>query len=110
MQISDATTTLNLTSVTGTGEFQVCNVGIQRILKHILRAEATKFLVEEVRAQVDRGVAAESIVLHPDLATLRNASCGWVLKAYLHFKERPELVLKVRVMMLSTAHPNGLTD
>ncbi|KAJ3566905.1 hypothetical protein NP233_g6700 [Leucocoprinus birnbaumii] len=76
-----------------TGKFQPNDVGIQRIVKHIIRQEASNYFMAQVKRHVDSGARGD-FTFNTDLPTLRNASVGWITKSFEYFKEHPELVLK----------------
>lgn len=70
------------------------DVGIQRILKHIIKCEAATYLMEQTRNQLKanpKGI----VVLPTELGPLHNASVSWVKKAYNYFTAHPEIVKQV---------------
>jgi hypothetical protein len=74
--------------------FQPCDVGLQRIFKHVIRQEASAFFVKEVQNQLAVGVPPEKLELSTSLPVLRNETPGWVAKAVDHLNAHPELVKK----------------
>jgi hypothetical protein len=80
--------------MTGTGKFQPNDVGIQRTLKHIITTEAADWFMEEAQKQL-RVNPNKPVQLPTAIGPLRNASVGWVCKAYDFFKKNPEIVKQV---------------
>jgi hypothetical protein len=74
--------------------FQPCDVGLQRIFKHVIRQEASAFFVKEVQNQLAAGVPPEKLELSSSLPVLRDETPGWVMKAVDYLNEHPELVKK----------------
>ncbi|KAJ3005260.1 hypothetical protein NUW54_g4424 [Trametes sanguinea] len=77
-----------------TGFFQPVDVGLQRIVKHIVKRAAVNFLVASATRKLMAGEKAADIALPTDLPTLRNASVAWLLDAYNYLKARPDIVKK----------------
>ncbi|KAF7969103.1 hypothetical protein HWV62_28306 [Athelia sp. TMB] len=63
-----------------TGVFQPCDVGIQHIMKHSFAQSCHCDIVEEVLAQVDRGVA--DITVSKAVGVLHNHTVTWLWEAY----------------------------
>lgn len=84
----------------GTGKFQPADVGIQHILKHIVRTACHEFLAKFAKNQALSGNAldAQMVSLPTDISTLRNASAGWIVDAFKYFKENPRAVCQVSVI------------
>lgn len=78
----------------GTGKFQLNDVGIQRIVKHIFQTAAANYLVEETWKQFTRNPGA-IVNLNFNIAPLRNATVEWGLSAYYYLKEHPQIVQQV---------------
>ncbi|CDO77467.1 hypothetical protein BN946_scf184902.g1 [Trametes cinnabarina] len=74
--------------------FQPADIGLQHIVKHIVKQSAVDFLVGSATQKLMSGQKASNVILPTDLPTLRNASIAWLLDAYNHLDERPELVWK----------------
>ncbi|KDQ16767.1 hypothetical protein BOTBODRAFT_106566 [Botryobasidium botryosum FD-172 SS1] len=78
-----------------TGLFQPCDVGIQRILKLVIKWAAHADIVNETLAMLDRGITPELIVLDKRVATMRDRSVRWVVEAHKALSNK-DLVKKVR--------------
>jgi len=84
----------------GTGKFQPADVGIQRILKHLIRTACHEFLAKFTEDQALSGntLDVQMVSLPTDIGTLRNASAGWIVDAFKYFKENPHVVCRVSVI------------
>ncbi|KAF8600459.1 hypothetical protein BDV93DRAFT_419443, partial [Ceratobasidium sp. AG-I] len=65
-----------------TGVGQPCDTGINRILKHRIKAACIDYLAKETERQLRAGVTPANVVLNTTVGTLRNASTGWLLSAW----------------------------
>jgi hypothetical protein len=65
-----------------TGLFQPCDVGIQRVFKHHIKAAAAEYFTSEIERIVGAGVAPEHI--RPDISVgiLRDQAPEWLVSAY----------------------------
>lgn len=78
-----------------TGEFHPCDVGIQRIFKHILRQAASEFFIKQVEDAIADGTASEDVRISTSFPLLRDQTPAWLRKAVEHFNvHNPGLVLK----------------
>jgi len=77
-----------------TGVFQPCDVGLQRVFKHIIRQKASEFFIGEVWDQLASGVSASEIKTSATLAPLRNQTICWVRTAVDYLNSQPALVHK----------------
>jgi hypothetical protein len=77
-----------------TGPFQVCDVGLQRILKLAIRQASHSDVVQETLTALESGISPEAIINDRSLPTLHNCSVNWLLKGF-HAINRPEIVQKV---------------
>jgi DDE superfamily endonuclease len=75
-----------------TGVAQPCDVGIQRLFKHITNQCFLEDIVNVTLTQIDQG--AETIDIDDRLPTLRDASTRWLWKAYESIN-KTEIVKKV---------------
>lgn len=74
--------------------FQPCDVGLQRVVKHIIRREASKFFVSEVREQLKTGTLPTNIKLSHRLSILRNQTPSWLMNAIDYLNNNPMLAKK----------------
>lgn len=74
--------------------FQPCDVGLQRVVKHIIRREASKFFVTEVREQLKTGTLPTNIKLSNQLSILRNQTPSWLMNAIDYLNDNPILAKK----------------
>lgn len=63
-----------------TGVAQPCDVGIQRPFKHITNQAYLEDVVNETLTQIDANAA--TVRVDQQIEKLRNASVGWLWKAY----------------------------
>ncbi|KAF7799758.1 hypothetical protein EIP86_011000 [Pleurotus ostreatoroseus] len=77
-----------------TGIFQPADVGLQRILKHIMKRAAQDFFVAIAMRKLAAGTPPDEVLLPRDLATLRNASVSWLIDAYRVFEANPQIIQK----------------
>ena len=82
-------------ALSGTGKFQPADVGMQRIFKHIIKIEALNFIVFEMKKQVDQGIPPCNVEIPNGIKELRDASVAWVQKAYMFFRENPQIIKEV---------------
>lgn len=76
----------------GTGEFQPADVGLQWILKQLVRQAASDFFISYTTNQLAAGVEPENILLPIDIKTLRDASVAWQMQAWETVGNQPEKV------------------
>ena len=76
-----------------TGICQPCDVGIQRLLKHVLKWAYHRDVVDEISAQLD--AEEKTIEVNRDLKHVRDASVSWVWEAY-EYLNKAEIVKKVK--------------
>jgi hypothetical protein len=76
-----------------TGVAQPCDVGIQRPFKHITNQAYLEDVVKETLTQIDAN--ATTVKVDQQIEYLRNASIGWLWKAYQGLNKR-DIVQKVR--------------
>lgn len=81
-------------SLSGTGVFQPADVGLQRIVKHIIKAAATDWLTATIMRQLKDGIDPTDVVIPNELGLLRDESVGWIVAAWRHLEAQPELVRK----------------
>ncbi|KAF9507476.1 hypothetical protein BS47DRAFT_1278800, partial [Hydnum rufescens UP504] len=64
------------------GIFQPWDVGIQHILKLIIKHAAHADIVNEILALLDNGTLPENILLDKSLPSLRDHSLHWIVKGF----------------------------
>jgi hypothetical protein len=74
-----------------TGVAQPCDVGIQRLFKHITNQCFMEDVVKDTLTQIDAG---KEVKFDQRLGTLQNASLRWIWKAYESLNKK-EIVVKV---------------
>ncbi|KAF8242660.1 hypothetical protein K440DRAFT_564808, partial [Wilcoxina mikolae CBS 423.85] len=77
-----------------TSVFQPCDVGLQRIFKHIIRQEASKFFIQEVQQQLNTGVQPENVKTSTALGILRDQTPHWIRTAANYLNTQPVLIKK----------------
>jgi hypothetical protein len=75
-----------------TGIFQVCNVGIQRVLKLALHHFQLEDVGDETTSYLDAGSDPLKLKLETKIGVLRNQSIGWFTKTY-HEINKPKLIM-----------------
>ncbi|KAJ3007872.1 hypothetical protein NUW54_g3377 [Trametes sanguinea] len=77
-----------------TGSFQPADVGLQRVVKHVIKQSAVDFLVGTATRRLQAGHKADELLLPTDMPTLRNACVAWLVDAYHYLNKRPEVIRK----------------
>ncbi|KIK77064.1 hypothetical protein PAXRUDRAFT_167970 [Paxillus rubicundulus Ve08.2h10] len=75
-----------------TGQFQPCDVRVQRVFKHSLKRSYHADVVQQISAQINDGV--EHIIIDKQLGVLRDHSVAWLWDAYTTVN-KPALIKKV---------------
>ncbi|VDC01763.1 unnamed protein product [Peniophora sp. CBMAI 1063] len=89
-----------------TGVFQPCDVGIQRLLKHIWKCVFHEQVVAESLRQMDNG---EPVKLATAIAAMRNRTVAWLVSAYEglnkpeHQETTPPFISPRRIFSRGTA-------
>jgi hypothetical protein len=96
-----------------TGQFQPCDVGIQRIFKHSLKRSYHEDLVNEILEQLDQDKEGAEIKIQKQLPVIRNRTVKWLWDAH-QVLDHPGIVKKVSIatyLCLSCSDlPPGLRD
>ena len=77
-----------------TGLFQPCDVGIQRVLKLVMRRSALSNIVDHTMSQLSSGILPSQITFEKWLPVVRDQSVGWLINGYEAINN-PEIVQKV---------------
>ena len=78
-----------------TGIFQPCDVGIQRILKHVMKKTVLSHIVKETVAHLANNKDPGTILLAKAIGVLRSRSVEWLVNGYKAIN-KPEVIKKVR--------------
>lgn len=77
----------------GTGKAQPCDIGYQRPIKHIIKTQCIKNLIQQTERQLDNSVLPENVRVDFSVAALRNRTPTWLLAAWEWSKAHPEIIL-----------------
>lgn len=73
------------------GLFQPLDIGINRVYKHSIRIAANAYFTELIGEQIRAGIKPEMVKLPTKVGPLRDATVGWIQKAFDMLKGRPEI-------------------
>ncbi|KIY62283.1 hypothetical protein CYLTODRAFT_182575 [Cylindrobasidium torrendii FP15055 ss-10] len=94
-----------------TGVFQPADVGLQRVIKHQLKQELFRFMMEEQRKQVAQGVHPEDFRVPSGIGELRDASVRGLVKVYEFMQTNPgRLLVKKAWQKCSAKAPRAVSS
>ncbi|KAI0348213.1 hypothetical protein BDW22DRAFT_1436148 [Trametopsis cervina] len=82
-----------------TGIWQPCDVGMQRLMKVVIRRSQQEDIIEETLLQIQAGVPPHQIKLDTSVVTLRRRSVRWMVNAYNSIND-PTIVKRVSTAVL----------
>jgi hypothetical protein len=92
-----------------TGIWQPCDVGMQRLMKVVVRRSQQEDIVQETLAMLKKGVPPKDIKLDDSIKTLRDRSVKWLVEAFRAIND-PQIVKKVTGLFINLYSTSTLTQ